>query len=92
MTREAAKEMADGLLPVMLQEYGSSISDPKNTWRGHTMDFSFKARGFEIKGKLEVTDTGVVLDVRLPLAARLFEGTIRASIERELDRILSGQT
>ena len=82
--------MVEGLLPALTEQFGGSVSNPSSTWQGDVLSFSFRARGFDIKGTLEITDTDAVLDVTLPFAARLFEGSIRSSVERELDQFLSG--
>ena len=52
-------------------------------------EFSFVARGFSIKGTLEVNDSQLILDAKLPFLAKPFEGMIRSRIEQELDHILS---
>ena len=89
MTRQAAKDTVDGLLPRLIQEHGDSLSSPNGAWSGDVFIFSFKARGFGIKGSLEVTDNEVIIDAQLPFLARPFEGVVRSTVERELDRILS---
>jgi hypothetical protein len=88
MDKQAAKDTLDGLIPGLIQQYGDRLSKPSAVWGGDVLDFSFEARGFAIKGTLRVTDDEVILDARLPLLARPFEGTIRSAVERELDRIL----
>ena len=88
MARQEAKDTVDALLPTLVQRHGDSMSNPKGEWKGDLFNFSFEARGFKIKGTLEVTDTQVKLDAKLPLLASPFEGMIRSNIERELDQIL----
>jgi putative polyhydroxyalkanoate system protein len=88
-TTQGAKDAVDKLLPGVLEQFGSSVSDPQGAWDGDTYRFSFQAMGFGIKGTLQVTDTQVVLDAKLPLLARAFEGTIRSNVESELDRLLA---
>jgi hypothetical protein len=88
MARQWAKDTVDALLPTLVQRHGDSMSNPKGEWKEDVFNFSFEARGFKIKGTLEVTDTQVILDAKLPFLARPFEGMIRTNIERELDQIL----
>ena len=88
MTKQAAKSKVQGLLPKLIEQYGQRLSDPVHEWHGDTMRFSFGALGFTIKGTLDVTDSDAVLDLDLPFAAKLFEGTVRSSVERELDQML----
>jgi hypothetical protein len=90
MTRQGAKETAGSLFPALVERHKDEISNPTFVWRGDVMEFSFQALALNIKGTLQVTDTEIVLDVALPSVARLFEGTIRTNIERELDRITRG--
>ena len=91
MTRQGAKDAVEGLVPDLIGRFGQRVSDPQWAWRGDTMAFSFTAMGFAIKGTLEVSDTTVVVDVKLPLAARLFEGKLRSEAERAIDGYLSGR-
>ena len=89
LTKQAAKDKLERALPGLTIRFGDSASELKHTWEGDTARFSFRARGFEVTAELVVSDTDVVLDVRLPLAARLFEGTIRPNVEQELENILN---
>ena len=91
LTQQAAKERLEAALPGLLVRFGDSASGLEHTWQGYHARFSFRAKGFGVKGALIIDDTAVVLDIRLPLAAKLFEGTIRSGLEQELDRILSDE-
>ena len=90
MTRQSAKDKAEGLLPQLLERHGDSISNARHLWRGDEMEFSFRAKGVNVTGTLRITDTEVVLDVKLPWTAKLFEGVLRSNVEQELDQILGG--
>ena len=87
-TKQGAKDTVDALLPRLIEQHGDRVSNAGGTWSGDMFSFSFEAQGFSIEGTLEVSDTEVVLDARLPFLARAFEGTIRSVVERELDQIL----
>ena len=89
MARQGAKDTVDALLPNLIQRHGDSMSNPKGAWSGDVFEFSFVARGFSIKGTLEVNDSQLILDAKLPFLAKPFEGMIRSRIEQELDHILS---
>ena len=88
MAKQEARDAVEGLMPKLLAKFGDDISDPKSEWAGDSMTFSFRAKGFGIKGTLKVTDMDLVLDIKLPFAARLFEGTIRSNAERAIDEYL----
>ena len=90
-TRQEARDTVEGLVPALMQRFGEAVSDPKANWEGDVMVFSFSARGFDVKGALEVTDAEVLLDVKLPFAAKFFEGTIRSKAEQAIDQYLSGE-
>ena len=88
-TREVARDKIETLLPSLMERFGDRLSDIKHDWRGDDLGFSFQASGFNVSGTVSVSDTDLLLDLRLPLAARLFEGKIRSAVEDELDRLLS---
>ena len=90
MTGETARGEIERALPGLLQEFGSDVSGVTHEWRGNSMNFSFRARGLRLKGRIDVTDSQVVIDVSLPLIARPFEGRIRSATERKLKQIFSG--
>ena len=84
-----AKDRLEAGLVSMLERFGDSLSNIRKNWDGDTARFSFRAQGFEIKGRLTLSDGVATVDLGLPLAARLFQGRIRAEVEGELERILS---
>ena len=86
--REKVREKIEGLVPSLTERFGDSVSDLKHVWKDDDMEFSFRARGFNVKGTVAVSDSEVHLDLHLPFAAKMFEGKIRSAIENELDRLL----
>lgn len=85
---ENVRDKIETLLPSLLERFGDSVSDVEHSWRGDDLDFSFRARGLSIMGTASVSDTDLLLDLHLPLAARMFEGKIRSAVEDELDSLL----
>ena len=86
--QEAVRDEIETLLPSLMERFGSSVSEVKHEWRGDDLGFSFRAGGFNLRGTVSVSDTDLLVDLRLPMAARLFEGKIRSAVENELDRLL----
>ncbi len=56
-------------------------------WEGNVLNFAFTAQGSRIEGTLTVLDTQFDLYAKLPLALRLFEGTIERMIESEVRKL-----
>ena len=84
MPKADTLERVDALLPQLLREFGSEVSDVHHHWLDSTMEFSFRARGMHLKGTLEVTDRAVTLDMGIPLPFRLFQGRIEAVVREKL--------
>jgi hypothetical protein len=82
-TREEARKIVDRRLGELLAQYGHYASDSQMTWSGDRLDFSGKAKGFSVNGTIEVTDTEVIIDGKLPLIAKPFEPRIKSAVERE---------
>ena len=82
-TREEARKIVDSRLGELLAQYGHYASDSQMTWSGDRLDFSGKARGFSANGTIEITDTEVIIDGKLPLIAKPFEPRIKSTVERE---------
>jgi hypothetical protein len=83
-TRDMARKRVEQKVGQLLSQFGDKADDVRHEWSGDSMAFSGKARGMSVHGTLEVTDAAVILDGKLPLLARPFEGRIREAIEREL--------
>ena len=90
-TTQEAIEKLEGALTGIITSFGDSVSQLEHTWQQGHASFSFVANGFSVKGTLIVDESNVVLDLNLPFATRIFEGSIRSRIELELDRILNGE-
>lgn len=61
-----------------LAEQGASITQE---WQGDTLAFTLDAKGQKLSGTLVVNDDSFDLEVKLPLALRLFEGKISKMIQ-----------
>lgn len=53
-------------------------------WEGDTLNFGVTLQGKQITGTLQVTDTELVIDARLPLLWRIFEGKIEKMIGEQI--------
>lgn len=84
-TKEEARKKIDRRLGDLLSQYGHYLSESQTSWSGDRLDFSGKAKGFSASGTVEITDTEVVIEGKLPLIAKPFEPRIRHTIEREAE-------
>lgn len=84
---------ADGVAHIkkLLDENRSKIAenatDVHEEWHGNVLTFGFRAQGQHIEGTLTVRDKEFELYAKLPLALRLFEGTIERMIESEVKKL-----
>ena len=53
-------------------------------WEGDTLHFATTLQGKQITGTLEVTDRDFVIDAKLPLFWRIFEGKIESMIAEQV--------
>ena len=84
-----AYEIIDSFLEELQDKYSDMISNPSKKWNApkDKMDFSFNAKGFDIKGDIELTDKGIIFDGKLPFAARFFKGKIESMVREKLDEL-----
>ena len=82
-TKEAARKKLQSLSERLLREHGERLENVDQQWNGDQLLVNFKARGFNVKGTVEVTDSEIILDGKLPLIAKPFESRIKSTIERE---------
>ena len=84
-TRDKARKIVEQKMKALQSQYGHHANDIDHQWQGDTLHFGFKAKGFTGKGTLEITDSGVIIDGKLPLLAKPFESRIRSTVEREAE-------
>ena len=84
-TKERARKIVDGKLQELLGQFSGHAEEMDHHWIGDTLRFKGKARGLSAEGTLEVTDTEIILDSKLPFIAKPFEGRIRQTVEREAE-------
>ena len=84
-SKENARRRVEWRLDQLLAQFGGRADEIEHEWLGDTLRFKGKARGLSVEGTVEVTDSEVIVDGKLPLMARMFEGRIRQAVEREAD-------
>jgi putative polyhydroxyalkanoate system protein len=82
-TREEARRKIEERMTNLESQYGHYATDIDKSWDGDRLTFSVKAKGMSGSGSLEITDSEVIVDGKLPLMARPFESRIKSTIERE---------
>jgi len=81
--RDTARRRVEARLQQLLAQYSSYLNNVDQRWEGDRLVFSGSARGFKADGTVEITDSEVIVDGKLPLIARPFEPRIKNTIERE---------
>ena len=89
-TREEAKQKIEQRLTSLQGQYGHYANDIDKTWEGDRLVFNVKAKGMTGSGWLEITDSEVIVEGKLPLMARPFESRIKSAIEREAESMFRG--
>ena len=69
------------------EKIAQNATEVKTEWQDNVLHFSFTAQGSHIEGTLTVLDNEFQLYAKLPLALRLFEGTIERMIAAEVKKI-----
>ncbi len=87
VSKEQAIQDLKNLRPHLLSRFGDEVSDLQERWTGNVLSMSFAARGLKVAGTLTVEEEWLLLDAKLPLAARLFEGKIKSGIQETLDSV-----
>jgi hypothetical protein len=84
-TKSKARRLVEKRMADAQSQFGHYVQSANYEWNGDVLAFEFKAKGFTGKGTLEVTDTEVIIDGKLPLLARPFESRIKSTVEREAE-------
>ncbi|HXG58710.1 MAG TPA: polyhydroxyalkanoic acid system family protein [Thermoanaerobaculia bacterium] len=87
LSKDEARRRLEQRLGDLVKQFGHYASDLEQHWNGDRMDFGFKAKGISGKGSVEITDSEVIIEGKLPLMAKPFEPRIRSAIEREAESV-----
>ena len=79
--KETARRKVEARLHQLLAQYKHYLSDSEHRWEGDRLVFTGSAKGFKANGTVEVTDSEVIIDGKLPLIARPFEPRIKSTNE-----------
>lgn len=52
-------------------------------WQGHSLTFGVMALGYTVKGRLDVEETSVRIEVMLPLMLALFAEKLKAGVQKQ---------
>jgi hypothetical protein len=83
--KETAKRKLNERIGELFGQYGHYLSGSSHAWEGDRLVFSGSARGFKANGSVEVTDSEVIIDGKLPLIAKPFEPRIKSTVQREAE-------
>src|SRR5579872_7164898 len=79
----SARQKIESRLKDLLTTYGHYLSEVDQQWDGSRLVFSGKAKGMKANGTVDVTDSEIIIDGKVPLLAKPFEPRIKSTIERE---------
>ncbi|HYR29873.1 MAG TPA: polyhydroxyalkanoic acid system family protein [Thermoanaerobaculia bacterium] len=86
-SKATARQQVEQRLGQLLGQFSHQAADLHHEWTGDTLHFKGKARGLSVQGTVDVTDTEVIIDAKLPFIAMPFEGRIRQTVEQEAERM-----
>ena len=82
--KETARKKINERLAMLFAQYGHYLSDSEHKWDGDRLYFSGSAKGFKANGTVDVTDSEVIIDGKLPLMAKPFEPRVKSAVEKEI--------
>lgn len=83
-TKTAAKQRVKDSLEQARPHMQGQVEINKENWEGDTLHFDVNLQGKNVTGTLEVTEMDIVLNAKLPLMWRLFEGWIEKEISKQI--------
>ena len=89
LTRAEAKRRIEEQVAHLRGQQGGVLADLQTSWTQDNMNFSLKALGQSISGRLSVEDHAVHLTVALPWLVSILAGSIKQSIESGVRDALS---
>ncbi len=72
----------------LLSDHKDLIQDVTQSWTGNKGQFNLKAKGFDINGIINVLADKVIVESKLPMMLKPFQGQIEKIIIDELKKLL----
>ncbi len=82
-SQKNALERVKGALADSRKQIADHATIEEERWQGDTLYFDVKVQGHRISGTFAVMPTEFVLDAKLPLLWRMFEGKIEKAIAEQ---------
>ena len=89
-TKDDAYKAIDSFLDKLVIQYKDKVKNYSKNWNSSKdiMNFSLYARGFKISGKVQLDDGLIILEGKLPLLVKFYQGEIESMIKKTLKEIL----
>lgn len=88
LSQQEATQRVQQLLDELRTRFADQIGDLHQTWHGSSAEFSFKLRGFLVKGSLHVAAAEVQIEGGLPLLALPFRSIVEQAIRQQARQLL----
>jgi hypothetical protein len=85
-TKEKAVKCAENLIRNLTEKFKDDISDFRQEKEGDIILFSLKAKGMKFKGTISIEINSVIIESKLPLAIKMFEGVLEKKILENADK------
>jgi hypothetical protein len=85
---QAVDRIKQGLLQAAPHLKQNQVTLDKQTWEGSTLDFAATLQGKQITGNVQVLEHKFIIDAKLPLLWRMFEGRIEKMIAEQAQGML----
>ncbi len=89
LSQDKAISCAENIFKDLSEKFKDEFSDLVQKTTGNKISFSFKARGMGLSGNITVNENVVLIESRLPLAARMFQGLIENKIKENADKLMA---
>jgi len=89
-TKGEVYKVIDKFLGELKEKYKDKIQGYSTDWNTSKtiMNFSLYAKGFKISGKVQLYDSLIVLEGKLPFLAKLYQDKIESMIKKTLKEVL----
>ena len=85
---QAVDRVKQGLVQAVPHLKQAQVTLDTQEWRGNTLDFAATLQGKQITGTVEVGEKQFIIDAKLPLLWRMFEGRIEKMIAEQAKGML----
>ncbi len=89
LSKDESKKRVKKLILDLQNQYSSHIKNSRENWTEDSGELNLTVNNFDIYGLVQLKDSELLLDIKIPFFANMFKNRIKAEVESRLKSCLN---